>query len=160
MRQGPQTTLPMKSTLRIDGALTLAVLAILITGCFLVLQPFLTAIVWAAILCATMWPLHLRLTAWFRGRQGLAAMAMVLLIALTMLAPFVIVGVTIAENADRVGDTIRALIENGPPDPPSWVVESAYRRRIRRRRPGRGSRTTRRAFWSRRATTSSRPERC
>ena len=53
-------------------------------------------------------------------------MVMVLLIALTMLAPFVIVGVTIAENADRVGDTIRTLIENGPPDPPSWVVNLPF----------------------------------
>ena len=32
---------------RIDQALTLAVLAMLIVGCFVVLQPFLTALVWA-----------------------------------------------------------------------------------------------------------------
>jgi len=112
----------VRARFRIDSTLTLAVLALLIAGCFLVLQPFLTAIVWAAILCATMWPLYLHVTAWLRGRQGLAAFAMVALIAVTMLAPFVIVGVTIAENAARVGATVRALIENGPPDPPSWVV--------------------------------------
>ena len=47
----------MKSAFRIDSTLTLVVLAVLIAGCFLVLQPFLTAIVWAAILCVTMWPL-------------------------------------------------------------------------------------------------------
>ena len=112
----------MKSPFGIDSTLTLVVLAILIIGCFLVLQPFLTAIVWAAILCATMWPLFARVTRWLRGRQGLAALVMVLLIALTMLAPFVIVGVTIAENADRVGDAVRIAIANGPPDPPSWVA--------------------------------------
>ena len=112
----------MKTTFRIDNTLTLVVLAILIIGCFLVLQPFLTAIVWAAILCATMWPLFARVTRGLRGHQGLAALAMVLLIAVTMLAPFVIVGVTIAENADRVGDAVRAAIANGPPDPPSWVA--------------------------------------
>ena len=33
----------------------------LIVGCFFVLQPFLTALVWAAILCTTTWPLYLRL---------------------------------------------------------------------------------------------------
>ncbi len=112
----------MKSTLRIDKTLTLVVLAILIVGCFLVLQPFLTAIVWAAILCATMWPLFVRVTGWLGGRPGLAALAMVLLIAVTMLAPFVIVGVTIAENADRLGAAFRLAIANGPPDPPSWVA--------------------------------------
>src|SRR5512141_259044 len=112
----------MKTAFRIDTALTLVVLAILIAGCFLVLQPFLTAIVWAAILCATLWPLYVHLTGWLRGRQGVAALVMVLLIAVTMLAPFVIVGVTIAENADRVGEAVRTTIEKGPPDPPSWVV--------------------------------------
>ena len=112
----------MKPTFRIDSALTLVVLAILLVGCFVVLQPFLTAIVWAAILCATMWPLFVRVTRWLRGRQGVAALVMVLLIALTMLAPFVIVGVTIAENTDSVGDAVRTAIANGPPDPPSWVA--------------------------------------
>ena len=109
----------MKSAFRIDRALTLVVLAGLIVGCYLVLQPFLTAIVWAAILCATMWPLFLRVTRWLGGRRSLAALAMVILIAVIMLAPFVIVGVTLAENADRVGAAIRLAMANGPPDPPS-----------------------------------------
>ncbi len=112
----------MKSTLRIDSTLTFVVLAILIVGCFIVLQPFMTAIVWAAILCATMWPLFLRVCHWFGGRVNLAALAMVLLITLTVLTPFVIVGVTIAENADRVTETVRAAIETGPPEPPPWVA--------------------------------------
>jgi predicted PurR-regulated permease PerM len=112
----------VRARFRIDSTLTLAVLALLIAGCFLVLQPFLTAIVWAAILCATMWPLFVRVSRWMGGRMGLAALAMVLLIAVTLLAPFVIVGVTIAENADRVGDAIRATIESGPPEPPRWVA--------------------------------------
>jgi predicted PurR-regulated permease PerM len=121
-----QTSLPMapppsRPAFRFDGTLTLVVLTVLIVGCFLVLQPFLTAIVWAAILCATLWPLFVHLTRWLGGRSGLSALAMVLLITVTMLAPFVIVGVTIAENADRVSEAIRTAIEDGPPEPPSWV---------------------------------------
>jgi len=112
----------MKSAFRFDSTLTLVVLAILIVGCFLVLQPFLTAIVWAAILCTTMWPLFRRVSAWLGGRRSLAAAAMVALIAVTMLAPFVIAGVTLAENADRVGAAVRLAIANGPPDPPPWVA--------------------------------------
>ena len=38
----------LRPSSRIDQALTLAVLAMLIVGCYLVLQPFLTALVWAA----------------------------------------------------------------------------------------------------------------
>jgi predicted PurR-regulated permease PerM len=114
----------MKPPFRIDSTLTLVVLALLIAGCFLVLQPFLTAILWAAILCATLWPAFEGLTRWLRGRPGLAALTIVVLISLTLLAPFVIVGFTIAENADRVGEAIRAAIEDR---------HAAVRRGIRRR---------------------------
>jgi predicted PurR-regulated permease PerM len=112
----------IRSAFRIDSVLTLVVLAILIVGCFLVLQPFLTAIVWAVILCATMWPLFVHLTRWLGGRAGVAALALVLLITIIMLAPFVIVGVTIAENAERLSDAIRSAVEDGPPEPPAWVA--------------------------------------
>ena len=84
---------------RVDQSLTLVVLAMLIIGCFFVLQPFITALVWAAVLCTTTWPLYLRLAARLRNRDGLAAFAMVLLLAVIMLTPFVVVGATIADNA-------------------------------------------------------------
>ena len=45
--------LPTKPFSRLDQTITLVVLAVLIAGCFLVLQPFMTAILWAGILCAT-----------------------------------------------------------------------------------------------------------
>ena len=112
----------MRSAFRIDSVLTLVVLAILIVGCFLVLQPFLTAIAWAVILCATLWPFFLHLTRWLGGRAGPAALILVLLITITMLTPFVIVGTTIAENADRVSDFFRSAVENRPPEPPAWVA--------------------------------------
>ena len=113
----------MKPTFRIDQTLTLVVLTVLIAGCFLVLQPFLSAIVWAAILCATMWPLFMWVSSWLGGRAGLAALAMVVLVTITLLAPFAIVGFTIAENAERLGEFTHKLIEEGPPAPPAWVAE-------------------------------------
>jgi predicted PurR-regulated permease PerM len=112
----------MTPPFRIDSTLTLVVLAVLIAGCFLVLQPFLTAIVWAVILCATLWPPFEGLTRWLQGRRSLAALIIVVLISVTMLAPFVIVGFTIAENADGVGDAFRDAMDKGPPEPPSWVA--------------------------------------
>ncbi len=108
---------------RVDQALTLAMLAMLIAGCFFVLQPFLTALVWAAVLCTTTWPLYLRLNARLGGRAGLASLAMVLLLALLMLAPFIVVGATIADNATLMAQWGREILETGPPDPPAWVAE-------------------------------------
>jgi predicted PurR-regulated permease PerM len=111
----------MKPTAQFDRTLTLVVLVLLIGGCFLVLRPFLTAIIWAAILCATIWPLFLRLRDWLKGRAGLASTLIVLLMSVTVLAPFVIVGITIADNAEIVGDYVQQLIKAGPPPPPPWV---------------------------------------
>ena len=107
---------------RIDQALTLAVLAILIVGCYLVLQPFLTALVWAAILCTTTWPLYVRLHARLGGRDALAALAMVLLLSVLMIAPFIVVGATIADNAERVAAWGRQLLASGPPEAPAWIA--------------------------------------
>ncbi len=105
----------------IDRTLTFVVLALLIAGCFFVLRPFITAILWAAILCATIWPLYLRLRDWLKGRSGLAATLIVILMSVTVVAPFVIVGITIADNAEIVSDYIQGLIKAGPPPPPAWV---------------------------------------
>jgi predicted PurR-regulated permease PerM len=110
-----------KSSTRIDQALTLAVLALVLVGCFLVLQPFLTAVVWAVILCVTSWPLFVRLRARFQRHTWAAALVMLLLITIVLFAPFVIVGATIADNAETVESWVRGLIEQGPPEPPAWV---------------------------------------
>jgi predicted PurR-regulated permease PerM len=107
---------------RIDQALSFAVLAAVIVGCFFVLKPFITALVWAAILCTTTWPLYLRLAARLRHRDGLAAFVMVLLLALIMLAPFLVVGATIADNAAVMARWGRDLLAAGPPEPPAWVA--------------------------------------
>jgi predicted PurR-regulated permease PerM len=106
---------------RVDQSLTLVVLAMLIIGCFFVLQPFITALVWAAILCTTTWPLYRRVTARLRDRSGLAALVMVTLLALLMIAPFIVVGATIADNAALMAQWGRRILETGPPDPPAWV---------------------------------------
>ena len=112
-----------KNPTRIDQLLTLAGLGVLIVGCFLVLQPFLTAVVWAAILCATSWPLYERLRKRFQKHEWLAATIMLVIITIVLFAPFVIVGATIADNADAVEQWTRAVIAAGPPDPPPWVAE-------------------------------------
>jgi predicted PurR-regulated permease PerM len=109
-----------------DQTITLAVLAVLVVGVFLVLQPFISAIVWAAILAATVWPVF----AWMRrrlaGRSGLAATIVTLLILLVVVTPFLVVGVTLAENSDRVMAFIRGLVESGPPGPPAWVNDVPF----------------------------------
>lgn len=114
---------PKKAPTRIDQLLTLAGLGVLIAGCFLVLQPFLTAVIWAAILCATSWPLYERFRKRFHRHEWLAATIMLVIITVVLFAPFVIVGASIADNADAVEQWARGLIAAGPPDPPAWVAD-------------------------------------
>ncbi|MFO1323325.1 MAG: AI-2E family transporter [Burkholderiales bacterium] len=105
---------------RIDRTITLVVLAVLVAGVYLVLQPFLSAIVWAAILAATTWPLF----EWFARktrRPGVAATIMTLLILAVVVAPFVIAGAKLAENAKSMTEFVRGLMSRGLPDPPPWV---------------------------------------
>ena len=108
----------MQAPSRIDRTITLVVLALLAAGVYLVLQPFLSAIAWAAILVATTWPVfHWMVSR--AGRPAVAATMMTLLILTVVVAPFVIVGSTLAENADRLGEFARGVIARGPPEPPA-----------------------------------------
>lgn len=105
----------------IDRTITLVVLAVLVLGVFMVLRPFLSAIAWAAVLAATTWPVF----DWMVNRSGrptVAAGVMTLIILTVVVAPFVIVGATLAENADRFAAFGKDLVASGPPDPPAWVA--------------------------------------
>jgi predicted PurR-regulated permease PerM len=105
----------------VEQWITLVVLIVLIAGCYLVLAPFLSAVLWAIILCCTTWPVFNRLQRIMHGRLTLASLAVTLGMALVVLAPFVIVGVSLAENAKELIDQSKELIDAGPPDPPAWV---------------------------------------
>src|SRR5688572_8928649 len=105
---------------RIDQTLALAALALIIIGCYVVLRPFLTAVLWAMILAVTLWPLQSRLVT--RMRPAYAAFVTVVLITLVMVAPFLVVFSEIAENSERVGAWLKKWVASGPPDPPAWVA--------------------------------------
>src|SRR6266498_3681476 len=109
LSQSPSSP-PQKSSqaARVEQWIALAVLVVLISGCYLVLQPFLSAVLWAVILCCTTWPVFVHLQRITRGSVPLAA-------------SMVIVGISLAENANILLEQGKRLIDEGPPDPPAWV---------------------------------------
>jgi predicted PurR-regulated permease PerM len=109
-----------------DQTITLAVLAVLVAGVFLVIQPFVSAIVWAAVLAATAWPVFAWMRRHLSGRSGLAATVVTLLILVVVVTPFLVVGITLAENSDRLTTFFRELVESGPPGPPAWVNDLPF----------------------------------
>ncbi|MBK1992514.1 hypothetical protein JG676_07935, partial [Campylobacter sp. 2018MI35] len=82
----------------------LAVLCIggLIAATFLVVRPFLGALVWATTLVIATWPMMLKLQAILGGRRGLAVALMSLALLLIVVLPLSIAIGAIVVNSDRL----------------------------------------------------------
>lgn len=96
-------------------------LAGLAVGCAFVLQPFLSAILWAAILVFTTWPV----CRWLRVQLGLgragAAGVMVLLTAVLLVLPIALAAPTGAADVDQLRVSITNLLDGGLPSSPHWL---------------------------------------
>ena len=56
-------------------------------------------------------------------RRTLAATLMALLVAALLVAPFVAVGLSLADNVSHLAAVLSRALEHGPPDPPAWVAD-------------------------------------
>jgi predicted PurR-regulated permease PerM len=97
-------------------------LGTLIAGCLAVLEPFIAAIAWAAILTFTTWPIY----AWVRRRlrlsRGLAALGMIILAALLILLPLALIAQSGIQNAANIRRMINEVLIFGLPAAPGWVA--------------------------------------
>jgi predicted PurR-regulated permease PerM len=86
-----------------------------------VVLPFVSAILWAVVLCVSSWPLYTKMLGWFGNRRSLVAAIMGLAMILIVLLPFVIVGVSIGENVKDFTAKFKEWSEGGPPPAPAWL---------------------------------------
>jgi predicted PurR-regulated permease PerM len=105
-----------------EGFLVAVVLALLF-GCFQVLRPFLSSLLWAVVLVCSSWPVYGRLLKLVGHRHSLAAFLMTLGMILILLLPFVIVGTTLADNVKDLTAALQNFIQQGPPGPPAWLAK-------------------------------------
>jgi predicted PurR-regulated permease PerM len=108
---------------KLEQTLGWAVLLALVFGCLIVLRPFVSALLWALVLSFSIWPLYRRLVRLLGNRRTLAALLMTLGMVFIVLLPFVIVGLTLADNVQDLTAATRSWIEGGPPDPPAWLAK-------------------------------------
>ena len=108
---------------RFEVVAALVALALLAAGCLLVLRPFFSALLWAAILTFSTWPAYHRLELGLRHRPSLAAAIMTVLLALALVLPLALVAATLADAVTLAADELRRLLERGPPPPPAWVAD-------------------------------------
>src|SRR5271156_1792645 len=90
--------------------------------CLLVLRPFISAALWAVILCFTTWPMFSRLEELLGGRRTLAALIATLFLAAIIVVPVAILGATLADNVSALISAGQKLIREGPPSPPDWIA--------------------------------------
>ena len=90
-------------------------------GCWLVLAPFLSAVLWAAILVFTTWPVYRWMIRRLRLRDTWAAGAMVLLVAVLIVLPLALVAPAGANDVQLLRATVEAAIARGLPNAPAWL---------------------------------------
>lgn len=101
----------------------LAAIVLLVIGCLTVLRPFLAAILFAAAITISSWPLYLRLLSRCRERRALAAAVMSVGLTLLIIVPLALVTWNIADNASDVYDQIKAGLGSGTLAPPAWLKD-------------------------------------
>lgn len=111
---------------RIEQIIVLVVLGLLVVASFVVLRPFLTSLIWALILSISTWPTFLWIERRLGGRRGPAAMVMTLLLVLGLFVPLTIIGGNLADNVTVLAEKVRAMLQAGPPAPPSWLSELPF----------------------------------
>jgi predicted PurR-regulated permease PerM len=111
---------------RIEQLAQIAAVTALVIGCFVVLQPFLAATLFAASVAACTWPVYAWIRAKVGGRATLAAGLMTLLLVLICLLPFVALVGALVDDVPVLVDWVKQAFAEGPPEPPAWLAGLPY----------------------------------
>lgn len=99
----------------------LAAVVIIVVGCYLVLHPFLPAILFAAVVCSATWPLYLWLRRALWRNSTLAALSMSLLLIVVVIGPSLLLAANLSDKVTTLADAINATLAAGPVSPPAWL---------------------------------------
>lgn len=105
-----------------DRLLVQILLLALFGACLWVLTPFISALLWGAILAYASWPLMRHLTRWLGGRESLAAGILTLCWMLLVVLPLVWLGFNLADHIRDATVFIRDVRVDGLPAAPSWLA--------------------------------------
>lgn len=100
-----------------------ALLAIgaLLGGCGLILMPFATVLLWAAIVSYTSWNLYLHASAILGGRKALAATLLVSVMIVAVVLPLALALAAFAAQAVEITQNFNKQMQEGLPMLPDWV---------------------------------------
>jgi predicted PurR-regulated permease PerM len=89
--------------------------------CLWVLQPFLSPILWAAILAYVTWPLHSRLRTAFRRFTGTAALVTTVLVGVVVVAPVFWLLILLQRELVDAYRELTAFLSRGPHPLPEFI---------------------------------------
>jgi len=93
----------------------------LTVGCLMILRPFLTALVGAATIAISTWPMLLGLERRLGGRRWLAIAGMMALLAIAILAPLYYGAVATVQGAGALSAWVNDLPHRTLPALPDWL---------------------------------------
>jgi predicted PurR-regulated permease PerM len=102
--------------------LSVLFLVLLAGGTIWVLSPFLTAMLWAVIVCVAMWPLLRHLEHRLGGRRRLAVAIITVALMLVVFAPVTAAVITIVDAAWRITAGLESSDLMQVPPPPAWLA--------------------------------------
>jgi len=99
--------------------LQLGLLLLLVVGCWLVLRPFFTAILFSAVIAISTWPLY----RWMQRRIGRVPASVLGCLAVTLLivGPVALLSTAMADGVGWLVETTRQWYGSGAPEPPAWL---------------------------------------
>ena len=92
-------------------------------GCLVVLYPFLSALLWAAILAYTTWPLYRRVRAFAGLSRSAGALVMVLATAVVVVLPLALAAPSGASDVAQIERAVQEALAAGLPGAPAWIYE-------------------------------------
>jgi len=101
-----------------DLLIRLAVLAVLLTWCFRILQPFILPTIWGIIIAVAIYPLYRQLADALGGRRRLAAALVSATFFLLLLVPTVLLGQLLVTNVATLASEVLEGQLSIPPPPP------------------------------------------
>jgi predicted PurR-regulated permease PerM len=105
---------------RLQQYAQLAAVVLVVVVCYQVLHPFIPAILFAAVVCSSSWPLYLQLRTALRGRSAAAALAMTLLWIVLVIGPSALLAASLVDNVAIMAERTKALLDAGI-NLPAWL---------------------------------------
>ncbi len=121
MKLDPRPLLPAPET-RLSGRQLVSLLftLLILLGAFVVLKPFLLAIIWAAIIAIASWPLYVAIEKRCGGRRPVASVATTALICVLLVGPMVLLMVFVLQDLVSLASYLVKVNADGAAAP-DWL---------------------------------------